>query len=163
MGASSIYRHVETKEELLVQELAELQEDAWTRFRSETPGDAPARERIRRFFRAQHDILAQEPDLTVIALRATTYPNARVARRVLALHDRSIGLVAEILLAGRTRGELERGTDVLASARTLFHVASGARLSWANGVLDEQGCRAAIDAAVDVVFSGIGAPAPRSS
>ena len=33
MGASSIYRHVRSKEELLIQELADLQEEAWTRFR----------------------------------------------------------------------------------------------------------------------------------
>ena len=44
MGASSIYRHVQTKEELLVQELADLQEEAWTRFRLRDDRSAPTRE-----------------------------------------------------------------------------------------------------------------------
>jgi AcrR family transcriptional regulator len=157
MGASSIYRHVRTKEELLVQELVELQEEAWTRFREARADGEATRERVGRFFRAQHDLLAREPDLTVIALRATTYPNARVARRVLALNDRSIGLLAEILQGGRVRGDLDRGADLLSSARALFHIATGARLSWANGLLDEEGCREAIQGAMDLLFDGIGA------
>jgi len=157
MGASSIYRHVETKQELLVQELADVQEEAWSRFRRELHGDESTAGSLRRFFQAQHDLLAREPDLTVIALRATTYPHARVSRLVLSLHDRSIGLLAEILQAGRVRGDLKREADVLACARTLFHMASGARLSWANGLIDEAGCRGSIDAAVSLLFEGVGA------
>src|SRR5215468_4459818 len=99
MGVSSIYRHVESKEELLVAELADLQEEAWTRFRKGDRRSDLARERVRRFFEAQHELLARDPDLTVVALRATTWPAARVARRVLALQDRSVGLLAEILQA----------------------------------------------------------------
>jgi AcrR family transcriptional regulator len=158
MGASSIYRHVETKEELLILELAELQEEAWTRFRRADSRDVPTEERVRRFFEAQHALLAAERDLTVIAIRATTYPHARVAQRVLALHDRTIGLLAEILQGGRMRGDLVRDVDVLAAARALFHIATGARISWANGLLTEDGCREAIDVSVDLLFTGIGAP-----
>ena len=157
MGASSIYRHVESKEDLLVQELADLQEEAWTCFRREGDRDESTRQRIHRFFQAQHELLARERDLTVIALRATTYPNARVSRRVFALNDRTIGLLAEILQGGRVAGDLDRDVDVLASARALFHIASGARISWGNGLLSEEGCREAIDAAVDLLFRGIGA------
>jgi AcrR family transcriptional regulator len=157
MGASSIYRHVETKQELLIQELAELQEEAWSRFRSHAPPGESSRERVSRFFALQHEVLAREPDLTVIALRATTYPNARVARRVLALQDRSVGLLAEILQAGRMAGDLHRDADPLASARTLFHVATGARIAWANGLLGEQACRRSIEVAIDLLFQGIAA------
>lgn len=156
MGASSIYRHFATKEELLVQELAELQEEAWNRFRERDDRQRPTRQRIREFFRIQHELLAADPDLTVIALRATTYPAARVSRRVLALHDRAIGLLAEVLQRGRVRGDLAPQLDVLAAARALFHAASGARLAWANGLLAEDGCRAAIDANVELLFRGIG-------
>jgi AcrR family transcriptional regulator len=156
MGASSIYRHVRSKEELLVQELADLQEEAWTRFRRSDARNAPTRERVRRFFDVQHELLAQTPDLTVIAIRATSHPEARVARRVLALNDRTIGLLAELLLAGRARGDLARGVDVLAAARALFHAALGARVSWANGLLDEAGCRSATQASVELLFAGIG-------
>ena len=46
MGASSIYRHVQTKEELLVQELADLQEEAWTRFRRGERRAGSTRERL---------------------------------------------------------------------------------------------------------------------
>jgi AcrR family transcriptional regulator len=162
MGASSIYRHVQTKEELLVQELADLQEEAWARFRRGERRAGSTRQRLHAFFQAQHDLLAAEPDLTVIALRATTHPQAPVARRVLALHDRSIGLVAEILQGGKVRGDLARETDVFTAARALFHVATGARLSWANGLLAEAGCREAIAAAVDLLFEGIGAPGARA-
>jgi AcrR family transcriptional regulator len=159
MGASSIYRHVETKEELLVLELADLQEEAWTRFRREAPRAEPTRRALQRFFAAQHELLAREPDLTVIALRATTYPHARVSRAALLLQDRSIGLLAEILQAGRARGDLARDADLLAAARALFHVATGARLAWANGLLDEAGCRQSIEVSVDLLLRGIGAPA----
>ncbi len=156
MGASSIYRHFETKEELLVQELADLQEEAWARFRADDDRARPTRERIRAFFRAQHELLAADADLTVIALRATTLPAARVARRVLALHDRAIGLLAEILQRGRGSGDVDRGLDVLAAARALFHAASGARLAWANDLLAEDSCREAVDANVELLFRGIG-------
>jgi len=158
MGTSSIYRHVKTKEELLILELADLQEEAWTCFRQQDSRDAPTEERIRRFFQSQHELLARERDLTVIALRATTYPQTRVCQRVLALNDRTIGLLAEILQGGRMRGDLVRDVDVLASARALFHIATGARISWASGLLTEDGCRDAIDASVDLLFTGIGAP-----
>jgi AcrR family transcriptional regulator len=161
MGASSIYRHVRSKEELLVQELADLQEEAWTRFRLADRRGAPTRERVGRFFEAQHDLLARDADLTVVALRATTWPAARVARRVLALQDRSQGLLAEILQAGRVRGDLDREVDVLAAARSLLHAATGARIAWANGLLSEEGCRAAVEASVRLMFRGIDAPPSR--
>ena len=157
MGASSIYRHVQTKHELLVLELAELQEEAWTRFRLDDDKRRPTRERIHRFFQVQHELLASDADLTVIALRASTYPDAPVARRVLTLHDRTIGLLAEVLQTGRKR-DLAEDLDVLASARALFHIASGARLSWANGLVSEGACRRAIESSVDLLFSGLSRP-----
>jgi AcrR family transcriptional regulator len=101
MGASSIYRHVRSKHELLVLELAELQEEAWLRFRRSDDKTAPTRARVQRFLDVQHELLASDGDLVVIALRATTYPEAPVARRALALQDRAIGLLTEILQSGR--------------------------------------------------------------
>ena len=157
MGASSIYRHVRSKHELLVLDLADVQEEAWLQFRSTDDRKDETRERVRKFFASQHELLAAEPDLTVIAIRATTYPEARVARRVLAQNDRAIGLLAEILQGGRVRGDLARDVDVLTAARTLFHGAAGTRTSWANGLLTEDGCRASIDNLVDLLFQGIGA------
>jgi len=154
MGASSIYRHVQTKHELLVLELAELQEEAWKRFRLGDDRDAATRDRIRRFFEIQHALLASDADLTVIALRAATYPEAPVARRALALQDRTIGLLAEILQTGRRR-DLSRDVDVLAAARALVHIATGARIAWANGLASEQTCQRGIDSAVDLLFRGI--------
>ncbi len=155
VGVSSIYRHVESKQELLVLELAELQEEAWLSFRRQDDRNAATRERVRDFFRAQHTLLARDPDLTVIAIRATTYPEARIARRVLALNDRAVGLLAEILQTGHMRNDLERGVDILAAARALFHGATGARVSWANGLLSEDACRAAIDTSIELLFRGI--------
>ncbi len=157
MGASSIYRHIRSKEELLVDELGELQQRAWARLRTGPSRALPARERLRRFLDAEHGLLVRAPDLTTIALRATTHPEARVARRALALQDQTIGLVAEILQSARSRGELRRDADVLVAARTLTHAVHGARLAWANGLLDAEDCRAAVDAAVALLFDGIGA------
>ena len=159
MGTSSIYRHVRSKEELLVADLAELQEEAWTRFRAEDDRQAPTRERIRRFLDLQHEHLAATPDLTTIALRATTHPEARVARRALALQDRTIGLLAEILQRGRMSGELSRDLDGLAAARTLVHLTQGARIAWANGLQSPEACRQSIDAGVSVLFRGLEARA----
>ena len=157
MGASSIYRHVSTKDELLILELADLQEEAWLRFRKSDERGAPTRSRIHGFFDAQHALLADDPDLTVIALRAISFPQEGVARRVLALHDRSIGLIAEILQQGRGR-DMPADLDVLTTARALFHAALGARMSWANAVLDEPGCQRAISAAVDLMLRDGSAP-----
>jgi AcrR family transcriptional regulator len=157
MGASSIYRHVESKEELLVLELADLQEEAWKRFRLLDDRARATRDRVRAFFEAQHALLAETPDLTVIALRATTFPSARVARRVLGLDDRTIGLLAEVLQGGRMRGDLDPDVDVLTAARVLFHIASGARISWANGLASERACRRAIEDGVNLLFQGLGA------
>jgi len=155
MGASSIYRHVHSKEELLIRELAERQEEAWQRFRREEIRDLPTRERVRKFLDAQHALLAADPDLTTIALRATTHPGARVARQALALQDRTIGLLVEILQQGRMAGDLDRQVDVLAAARAVCHVTQSARIPWANGLVDAAGCRAAIESAVDVLFRGL--------
>jgi len=158
MAASSVYRHVQSKHELLVLELADLQEEAWLDFRHQDARTTATRERVQRFFQSQHELLARHPDLTVIAIRATTYPDSRVSKRVLALNDRAIGLLAEILQGGRARGDLDPGVDVLAAARALFHGAVGARISWANGLLSEQACRTAIDATVALLFQGLGRP-----
>lgn len=155
MGASSIYRHVRSKEELLVDELAHWQEEAWARFRTSDDRSRPTRERLARFFDAHHALLAEKPDLTTIALRATTHPEARVARRVLSLQERTIGLLAEILQSGRARGDVARDADVLIAARTIFYTSNGARLAWANGLVSMDGCRAAIDGAVDLLFRGL--------
>jgi AcrR family transcriptional regulator len=149
MGASSIYRHVRSKEELLVEELADLQEEAWASFRREDDRRRSLRERVRRFLDAQHALLAADRDLTTIALRALTHPEARVARRVLALHERTIGLLAEILQAGSLR------RDVLTAAHTLFHVTLGARIPWANGLVSAEDCRRSIETGVDLIFEGL--------
>jgi len=162
MGASSLYRHIRSKEELLVDELQELQEQAWRRYRARAPRDRPALERLQELLDLEHQLLARDPDLTTIALRATTHPEARVARQVLALQDRTVGLIAEVLLQGRTRGELQPQVDVLAAARTIAHTTNGARIAWANGLLDAEGCRAAIRTAVAVLFRGIAPPAVAS-
>jgi AcrR family transcriptional regulator len=154
MGASSIYRHVQSKHELLILELTDTQEEAWTRFREQDDRHAPTRERIASFFAVQHEMLARDLDLTVIALRATTYPEARVSRRVLMLNDRTVGLLTEILQAGR-KHDLAADLDVLAAARAIFHIASGVRLSWANGLVSEQACRSAIDASIALLFRGL--------
>jgi AcrR family transcriptional regulator len=156
MGTSSIYRHVRTKQELLILELADLQEEAWTRFRLGDDRSVPTLRRVHRFFEMQHELLASDADLTVIALRATTYPDAPVSRRVLALQDRTIGLLAEILQAGRQR-DLAADVDVLAAARALFHITTGARLSWANGLASESACRRSIATSVELLFRGLSA------
>jgi AcrR family transcriptional regulator len=156
MGASSLYRHIRSKEELLVEDLAVRQEEAWRRFRAEDDRARPVRERLLRFFEHQHRLLSAEPDLTTIALRAITHPEARVARRVLALHDRTIGLLAEILLQGRVRGDLARDADVMLAARALFHAALGARISWANGLVTADGCAEAVASSVELFFRGLG-------
>jgi AcrR family transcriptional regulator len=155
MGASSIYRHVRSKEELLIRELAERQEEAWQRFRHEEIRGFTTRERVRKFLDAQHALLAEDPDLTTIALRATTHPGARVARQALALQDRTIGLLVEILQQGRMAGDLDRQVDVLAAARAICHVTQSARIPWANGLVDAAGCRAAIESALGVLFRGL--------
>ena len=155
MGASSVYRHVQSKHELLVLDLADLQEEAWLDFRRHDTRTTATRERVQKFFQSQHELLARHPDLTVIAIRATTYPDSRIASRVLALNDRTIGLLAEILQGGRTRGDLDPGVDVLAAARALFHGAIGARISWANGLLSEGACRTAIEGTVELLFRGL--------
>jgi AcrR family transcriptional regulator len=155
MGASSIYRHIRSKEELLIEDLAARQEEAWRGFRAADDHGRPARERVLAFFGEQHRLLSADPDLTTIALRSLTHPEARVARRVLALHDRTIGLLAEILLQGRVRGDLARDADVVLGARALFHAALGARISWANGLLTAESCAAAIASSVDLLFRGL--------
>jgi AcrR family transcriptional regulator len=156
MGASSIYRHVQSKEELLVDELAALQEEAWRRFREQDDRDLATRDRIHRFLDFQHELLAEDRDFTAIALRAATRPEARVARSVLILNDRTIGLLVEVLQMGRTRNrDLARDVDILEAARTLFHITQGARIPWANNIVSAAACRASIRKAVDLLFSGL--------
>jgi len=155
MGASSIYRHVRSKEELLVGELTSLQERAWTRFRAQDDRRAATRERIAHFLKIQHELMTADRDFTLIALRCVARPDARVARQVLALHDRTIGLLAEILQVGRMRGDLAPGVDVLEAARTIFHLTQGARIPWLNGMLSDDRCLASIQRDVELVFNGL--------
>jgi len=163
MGASSIYRHVQSKEELLIEELFELQEEAWTRFRATDDRNRPTADRLRDFLDVQHALFVADRDLTTIALRATTKTEARVARRVLQLYDRTIGLLMEILQRGRMRNDLAKDVDVLEAARVLFHVTHGARIPWANGMVKDEACRASIHQAVDLIFRGISAGARGAS
>ncbi|HKK51731.1 MAG TPA: TetR/AcrR family transcriptional regulator [Myxococcota bacterium] len=155
MGASSIYRHFQSKEELLIDELTEMQEEAWTRFRRGDDRSRPTVERVRDFLDVQHELLVADRDLTTIALRATTRTEARVARRVLKLYDRTIGLLMEILQRGRMRKDLAKSVDVLEAARVLFHVTNGARIPWANGLVSDDACRRSIHQAVDLLFQGL--------
>ena len=157
MGASSIYRHVQSKEELLIEELADMQEEAWAQFRVADDRNRPTADRLRNFFDVQHDLLVANRDLTTIALRSTTKTEARVAKRVLQLYDRTIGLLMEILQRGRMKQDLAKDVDVLEAARVLFHVTNGARIPWANGMVSDEACRASIHQAVDLFFRGISA------
>ncbi len=164
MGASSIYRHVRSKEELLVDELARLQEDAWLSFRKRDDRNAPTRERLYAFLVTQHELFVADRDFTTIAMRAITKPDQRVARDVLKLHDRTVGLVMEILQMGRMRNkDLAKGVDVMEAARVIFHVTEGARVPWAHGLLGDDACLDAIRRGVDLVFGGIAAPARASA
>lgn len=162
MGASSIYRHVQSKEELLIEELSEMQEEAWTQFRKNDDRNRSTLVRLREFLDIQHELLVQDRDLTTIALRATTKTEARVSRRVLQLYDRTIGLLMEILQHGRMKKMLAKEVDVLEAARTLFYVTNGARIPWANGMVSDDACRTSVHAALDMIFQGIGA-APQLS
>jgi hypothetical protein len=102
----------------------------------------------------------------MIAVRATTKPEARVARQVLALNDRTIGLLMEVLQMGRMRKDLDRRVDVLEAARVLFNITQGARIPWANGLVSSDACLDAIRSGVDLLFQGIGASgssAPRAT
>ncbi len=155
MGASSIYRHIQSKEELLVEELADLQREAWLRFRRTDDRERPTGIRVRAFLDAEHALLVGDRDLTTIALRAATHPEARVARRVLALQDQTVGLLTEILLAGRSRGELRREVDPIQAARVVIHATTGARLAWANGQIGPDECRNTLDGAVSLLFQGL--------
>ncbi len=155
MGASSIYRHFQSKEELLIADLDDLQEEAWRQFRAEDDRKAPTRKRVARFLDAQHQLLAEDSDLTLIALRATTRPGVRVAKQVLALNDRTIGLLMEIMQMGRMQSQLKRNVDVLEAARVVFNITQGARIPWANGLTDAEACRQAIQTGVDLLFTGL--------
>jgi AcrR family transcriptional regulator len=155
MGASSIYRHFQSKEELLIADLVDLQEEAWRRFREGDERKSPTRARVSRFLDCQHALLAEDNDLTLIALRATTRPGARVASQVLALNDRTIGLLMEIMQMGRMQANLRRNVDVLEAARVVFNITQGARIPWANGMTDAETCRQAIQTGVDLLFGGL--------
>jgi len=160
MGASSIYRHVQSKEELLIDELAALQEQAWSEFRRSDPRDRSTRERIWAFLATQHELLTQDRDLSLIALRATTRPEIRVSRQVLALYDRTIGLLAEILQMGRRNRDLDPNVNVLEAAQTIFHITLGARIAWSNGLVSADGCRRSTEAGVNLLFRGLAAGRP---
>ncbi|MAI25618.1 MAG: TetR/AcrR family transcriptional regulator [Myxococcota bacterium] len=155
MGASSIYRHVQSKEELLMDQLADLQEEAWQRFREQDEREAPTQERVRAFLDVQHELLVENEDLTLIALRSMTRPGARVAKQVLSLNDRTVGLLMEILQMGRMQRRLAKKADVLEAARVIFHITQGVRISWANGLMTADACRDAIDTGVDMLFEGL--------
>ena len=155
MGASSIYRHVQSKEELLIDELAVLQEEAWRRFRAQDERTQPTRKRVQRFLSLQHELFLADRDLTMIALRAATRPEAHVARRALALGDHTVGLIAEILQMGRRNRDLRKDLDVLEAARVIYDVTQGARIPWAHGMLSAERCRKSIDSAVDLLFRGL--------
>lgn len=156
MGASSIYRHVQSKEELLIDELSDKQEEAWRTFRKQSGRQQSTHARISHFLDVQHDLLARDRDLTMIALRAMTRPEARVAKRVLTLNDRTVGLLAEILQMGRKQKDLRADLDLLESARALFHITLGARITWANGLTTAEKCRKSIQVGVDLIFEGLG-------
>ncbi len=155
MGASSIYRHVNSKEELLIEELADLQEDAWAQFRKADNRSLSTRARVSLFLDVQHKLLTRDRDLSLIALRATTRPEARVSRRVLKLYDRTMGLLAEILQMGRKNKDLSSKVNVLEAAQALFHVTLGARIAWSNGLVSAEGCRKSIQAGVNILFEGL--------
>ncbi|MBW2290802.1 MAG: TetR/AcrR family transcriptional regulator [Deltaproteobacteria bacterium] len=155
MGASSIYRHVKSKEELLIEELADLQEDAWTQFRKTDDRSHSTHKRVSHFLDVQHEMLTRDRDLSLIALRSTTRPEAAVARRVLTLYDRTIGLLAEILQMGRKNKDLRSDVKVLEAAQALFHVTLGARIAWSNGLVSAEGCRKSIQNGVNILFKGL--------
>ncbi len=156
MGASSLYRHIRSKEELLVDEFQELQEEAWLQYRVQAAREGKtAPHRLQAFLDMQHELLARDPDLTTVTVRAMSHPEARVARHVLALQDRTVGLLAEILVQGRAKGELAASVDALAAARTITYTIMGARIAWANGLLDAEGCREAIETGVRTLFEGM--------
>ncbi len=155
MGTSSIYRHVQSKEELLIDGLSDLQEEAWRNFRCSDDRGASTRSRVTRFLDFQHALLVEDSDLTLIALRASTRPGVRVASLILALNDRSIGLLMEILQAGRVRGQLGSDVDVLEAARVIFNITQGARIPWANGMTDAESCHRAIQVGVNMLFHGL--------
>jgi hypothetical protein len=68
---SSIYRHVRSKHELLVLELSGAPGGGVAALPARDDKSAPTRARVQRFLEVQHELLASDADLVVIALRAT--------------------------------------------------------------------------------------------
>jgi hypothetical protein len=101
------------------------------------------------------------PPATGFAASSRSSTRCWPASSILVLNDRTVGLLAEILQGGRWR-DLAPDVDVLAAARTIFHVATGVRISWANGLVSEEGCREAIEASVGLLFAGL-EPRPAAS
>ena len=163
MGASSIYRHIRSKEELLVEELGRAPAarlDAPPHGRGARAARARAaaplpRRRARAAACARPTSRRSRCAPPRIPRRASRAACSRSRTRRSASSPRSSS-------PARSRGELRRDADVLVAARTLTHAVHGARLAWANGLLDAEGCRAAVDAAVALLFDGIGARARRA-
>jgi hypothetical protein len=56
---------------------------------------------------------------------------------------------------GRMRRDLAREIDVLAAARAIFHITLGARIPWANGLIDQDACLKGIREGVGLLFRGL--------
>ena len=156
MGASSIYRHLRSKEELLIWELADLQGEAWKRFRADDDRSAPTRVRVARFLRGTARALGSQSGLHRDRV-ARSDPSARARGARLPTPHRPQHRLAGRDSAERSQERRPRSRRRSPVRRECAVPRRNERANLlANGLLTEAGCRSAIDASVDLLFRGIG-------
>jgi AcrR family transcriptional regulator len=151
ISKSSIYYHVESKEELLALALDRALDGLFAVADEVTASGGPAIQRLERLVRGSVGVLADRLPYVTLLLRARG--NTRTERRALARRREFDQIVADLVAEAEQDGEIRPDVDPAITARLLFGLVNslvewyrpGRRAATSAGELADAVCAVAFD------------------
>jgi AcrR family transcriptional regulator len=152
ISKSSIYYHVDSKEDLLALALDRALDGLFAAAAEVTASDEPAIERLERLVRGSVAVLADRLPYVTLLLRARG--NTHTERRALARRRQFDDIVADLVKQAELDGDIRPDGDPAVTARLLFGLVNSL-VEWYRPTADAEAARRLADAVCAVAFDGL--------
>ncbi len=152
ISKSSIYYHVDSKEDLLALALDRALDGLFAAAAEVTASDEPAIERLERLVRGSVAVLADRLPYVTLLLRARG--NTHTERRALARRRQFDDIVADLVKQAELDGDIRPDVDPAITARLLFGLVNSL-VEWYRPTSDTEAARRLADAVCAVAFDAL--------
>ena len=158
ISKSSIYYHVDSKEELLALALDRALDGLFSIANQVAASEAPAIDRLEQLVRGSVFVLADRLPYVTLLVRARG--NTGTERRALARRRQFDEIVADLVKEAERDGDIRPDVDPAVTARLLFGLVNSL-VEWYRPGTGPRAAQRLADAVCTVAFDGLRVPKPR--